>query len=112
MCFLGPDSSSFFDFLRISGNPLPGSGRAKTKNPPREGGGFERRGAGTAPAGYFCHVRFLWRWAFKRLRRLCLFILRRRFFFRLPMEKRWWEEVGVGRRITAEERPCYSEGWL
>ena len=31
-------------------------------------------------------VRFLWRLDFKRLRRLWLFILRRRFFFRLPME--------------------------
>ena len=36
-------------------------------------------------AAYFCHVRFLWRLDFKRLRRLCLFIFRRRFFFRLPM---------------------------
>jgi hypothetical protein len=35
--------------------------------------------------GYFCHVRFLWRFDFKRFRRLCLFIFRRRFFFRLPM---------------------------
>jgi hypothetical protein len=34
---------------------------------------------------YFCHVRFLWRFDFKRFRRLCLFIFRRRFFFRLPM---------------------------
>jgi len=32
------------------------------------------------------HVRFLWRLAFKRLRRLCFDILRRRFFLRLPME--------------------------
>lgn len=35
---------------------------------------------------YFCHVRFLWRFAFKRFRRLCFDILRRRFFFRLPMD--------------------------
>ena len=34
---------------------------------------------------YFCHVRFLWRLDFKRLRRLCLFIFSRRFFFRLPI---------------------------
>lgn len=30
-------------------------------------------------------LRFLWRFDFKRLRRLCLFIWRRRFFLRLPM---------------------------
>jgi hypothetical protein len=41
-------------------------------------------------AGYFCHVRFLWRLAFKRFRRLCLFIFRRRFFFRLPMVIACW----------------------
>jgi len=29
--------------------------------------------------------RFLWRLARERLRRLCLFILRRRFFFKLPI---------------------------
>lgn len=34
---------------------------------------------------YFCQVRFLWRLDRKRLRRLCFDILRRRFFFRLPM---------------------------
>jgi len=34
---------------------------------------------------YFCHVRFLWRLDFKRFRRLCLFILSRRFFLRFPM---------------------------
>ena len=38
-----------------------------------------------ADGAHFCHVRFLWRLDFKRFRRLCLFILRRRFFFRLPM---------------------------
>jgi hypothetical protein len=47
---------------------------------------LKREGADRAwGAGYFCHVRFLWRLAFKRFRRLCLFIFRRRFFFRLPM---------------------------
>lgn len=51
-----------------------------------------RRGknAGENRAGYFCHVRFLWRLAFKRFRRLCLFIFRRRFFFRLPMVLESW----------------------
>ena len=50
--------------------------------------GARKRRAGTTRANaraYFCHVRFLWRFAFKRFRRLCLFIFRRRFFFRLPM---------------------------
>jgi hypothetical protein len=36
-------------------------------------------------AAHFCQVRFLWRFAFKRFLRLCLFIFSRRFFFRLPM---------------------------
>ena len=36
-------------------------------------------------ADHFCHVRFLWRFDFKRFLRLCLFIFNRRFFFRLPM---------------------------
>lgn len=49
---------------------------------------------------YFCHVRFLWRLAFKRLRRLCLFIFRRRFFFRLPMV------------LNGERSPCSSRGGL
>ena len=31
------------------------------------------------------HKRFLWREFFERLRRLCLFIFKRRFFLRLPM---------------------------
>ena len=30
-------------------------------------------------------VRFLWRFACERLRRLCLFIFKRRFFLRLPI---------------------------
>ena len=38
-----------------------------------------------AAKGHFCHVRFLWRFDFKRFLRLCLFIFKRRFFFRLPM---------------------------
>jgi hypothetical protein len=54
----------------------------------RTRGGSERPTRGKRPGGraaYFCHVRFLWRFDFKRFRRLCLFIFRRRFFFRLPM---------------------------
>ncbi len=39
----------------------------------------------SAAAIYFCQVRFLWRLDFKRFLRLCLFIFKRRFFFRLPM---------------------------
>ena len=39
----------------------------------------------SSAAIYFCHVRFLWRLDFKRFLRLCLFIFKRRFFFRLPM---------------------------
>lgn len=35
---------------------------------------------------YFCQVRFLWRFAFRRFRRLCFDIFRRRFFFRLPID--------------------------
>jgi hypothetical protein len=33
-------------------------------------------------------VRFLWRFDFKRFRRLCLFIFRRRFFLRFPIWSR------------------------
>lgn len=42
--------------------------------------------------------RFLWRFDFKRLRRLWLFILRRRFFLRLPMCKLLVEISGNERR--------------
>ena len=62
--------------------------RVKKANPPQNAAGSgeidDSRSART-PTAYFCHVRFLWRFAFKRFRRLCLFIFRRRFFFRLPM---------------------------
>jgi hypothetical protein len=34
---------------------------------------------------YFCQVRFLWRFAFRRFRRLCFDILRARFLRRFPM---------------------------
>jgi hypothetical protein len=44
--------------------------------------GCEKMGRNSS---YFCQVRFLWRLAFKRFLRLCLFIWRRRFFLRLPM---------------------------
>jgi hypothetical protein len=53
-------------------------------NPAAKAAGFERED-GSAVAPHFCHVRFLWRFAFKRFLRLCLFIFKRRFFFRLPM---------------------------
>jgi hypothetical protein len=56
--------------------------------------GLERRQTKNR-SGYFCHVRFLWRFAFKRFRRLCLFIFRRRFFFRLPMLFEFREGVTV-----------------
>ena len=56
-----------------------------------EGGGG--RGGARLRAAHFCHVRFLWRCAFKRFRRLCLFIFRRRFFFRLPMVMRVGERA-------------------
>ena len=42
-----------------------------------------RRDLASARSDY--HVRFLCRFDFKRLRRLCFDIFRRRFFFRLPM---------------------------
>lgn len=51
----------------------------RMKNPPWCAAGLD----------YFCHVRFLWRLAFKRLRRLCLFIFNRRFFLRFPIECGW-----------------------
>ena len=47
---------------------------------------------------HFCHVRFLCRFDFKRLRRLCLFIFRRRFFFRLPMVQ--LVRVNLRRRVA------------
>jgi hypothetical protein len=65
------------------------------KKPAAVGGGFENVnrasvGRANARAAHFCHVRFLWRFAFKRFLRLCLFIFRRRFFFRLPMVIASW----------------------
>jgi hypothetical protein len=67
------------------------------KNPPRKPVGPNLSADEPSPKGvgsifslepesnHFCHVRFLWRLAFKRFLRLCLFIFRRRFFFRFPM---------------------------
>jgi len=64
--------------------------RRKDKKPAAERGGSGK--AGIRPCGapeactpHLCQVRFWWRCDFKRFRRLCLFIFRRRFFFRLPM---------------------------
>ena len=43
-------------------------------------------------------VRFLWRLDFKRLRRLWLFILRRRFFLRFPIYKLCVEMIGLKKK--------------
>jgi len=51
----------------------------RAKNPPSL--------AGFGAANHFCHVRFLWRFALRRFRRLCFDIFRRRFFLRFPMVK-------------------------
>lgn len=59
---------------RLSKKPAVNKRRARER--------FLERGVREA---YFCHVRFLWRFALRRLRRLCFAILRRRFFLRLPM---------------------------
>jgi hypothetical protein len=69
---------------------LPNS--TQTKSPPDAAGvekGTKMRltVGGRLEATHFCQVRFLWRLAFRRLRRLCFDILRRRFFLRLPILK-------------------------
>ena len=56
------------------------------KNPPSPAGFLQINEVKTIRF-YFCHVRFLWRLAFRRFRRLCLDIFRRRFFLRFPMVK-------------------------
>ena len=75
----------------------PAESSAGEKKPAAEGGGFGRqkdagrrglRKARAKSAPHCCQERFLWRCDFKRLRRLCLFIFRRRFFLRLPINKR------------------------
>ena len=88
----------------------PGSGRAgrkPTKKPTARGGGSNSRRPLGASA-YFCHVRFLWRFAFKRFRRLCLFIFKRRFFFRLPMVGKIRDAVrkGFGPNVTRGPGGC------
>lgn len=50
---------------------------------------------------YFCQVRFLWRFAFRRFRRLCFDILRRRFFLRFPMVKVVFRSDNVRVRFCA-----------
>jgi hypothetical protein len=51
----------------------------------------------------------LWRLAFKRFRRLCLFIFKRRFFFRLPMvyESRFGPQRAV-RKADCKARITHS----
>ena len=59
-----------------------------TKNPSRRAAGkmlSEVLSRLAARKAYFCHVRFLWRLAFKRLRRLCLAIFAFRLFLMDPM---------------------------
>jgi hypothetical protein len=99
----GPNHRGVKPLLQFQTDPLPLSRRPMSevarrfvrlirepqtnKNPPRvaAGLGWKKRRTG---ASYFCHVRFLWRFDFKRFRRLCLFIFKRRFFFRLPICRR------------------------
>jgi hypothetical protein len=56
------------------------------ENPPLHTAGWKIKTAKTGKKpDHFCHVRFLWRFDFKRFLRLCVFIFNRRFFFRLPI---------------------------
>ena len=59
-------------------------------------GGFVKKQPFTSrrPA-YFCQVRFLWRFALRRFRRLCFDIFRRRFFLRFPMVKVGFRSANV-----------------
>lgn len=69
----------------------------------------DSRVSGRRPdSAHFCHVRFLWRLDFKRFLRLCLFILRRRFFFRLPMVRELkGKEVPIRPRgVKLQFLPC------
>ena len=72
----------------------------------RECDGFTIWKAGLA--AYFCHVRFLCRFDFSLLRRLCFDILSRRFFLRLPMEiLNEWSTVRTGfRPVKPEFKPA------
>ena len=79
-----------FDRLPAAINDRPETvklGFDANKNPPQSGRRVRSspEAAARKPAAYLCQVRFWWRWDFKRLRRLCLFIFSRRFFFRLPI---------------------------
>jgi hypothetical protein len=68
---------------------------------PAKFGGFVKKSAFDRPVqAYFCHVRFLWRFALRRFRRLCFDIFRRRFFLRFPMVKVGFRSVNV--RFTAD----------
>lgn len=55
---------------------------------------------------YFCHVRFLCRFALSRLRRLCFDIFNRRFFFRLPMD--WINECSTVRSAFSAVKPEFA----
>src|SRR5690606_29234824 len=72
------------------------------KIPPSSGDWRDTKAGPALTADYFCQVRFLWRLDFKRLRRLCLFIWRRRFFLRLP----------IGKRCLVERKPSLKRVWL
>ena len=86
--------NSFPIFYKSSLSPIYGK-----KNPPALSGGC--CGPGVWNWAYFCQVRFLWRFALRRLRRLCFDIFRRRFFLRFPMVK----EFVKGHRATGPS-PC------
>src|SRR5690606_19069639 len=73
----------------------PSQGIGTKKIPPSSGDWRDTKAGPALTADYFCQVRFLWRLDFKRLRRLCLFIWRRRFFLRLP----------IGKRCLVERKP-------
>lgn len=80
-----------------------------TKNPPGLPAGGSvcagRCGGGRAPAPYFCQVRFLWRLALRRFRRLCFDIFRRRFFLRFPMR-------GTCERASGVSSPIFTPNAL
>jgi hypothetical protein len=74
---------------------------AQTSKKPARIGGFVKKSAFyRLVQAYFCHVRFLWRFALRRFRRLCFDIFRRRFFLRFPMVKVGFRSANV--RFTAD----------
>ncbi len=79
-----PNTAALPDLSRTSPGAIDPD-KKKTRREVRRVSKVRKTGAAARAAAHFCHVRFLWRLAFKRFLRLCLFILRRRFFFRLPM---------------------------